>query len=604
MELIFNISIDYYNDHLSIWEPIIEQYNGVLKYDQVTPFSRTRMNFYSDDFFNMNVSITSMNVLNRFLKKYKENEEKWESENENKMNRNINNEAAVEFLNLTGMDIDFWFDAEKAIYKEENINFYKFKLDGDKSKKKEINKLYLNNLYRQLSETQIKIKKDKFTFQIKGYMPVYNNDFSKNYSTSYRIKKEDKVNDEINALIESKKMKNIDKKDKKKIKNNEIEVKINQLDDINQKNTIKKKLLKEEEKPSKVETEISTLKPLYDSARDRLEEMNKNGKEDRKDEIIEILIKIRQKGTHKSIVFISNIYIFNNLQIPISLSLVSEKDLIEKYHLSEENINFKNNKDNMIINSGQKRSIPLLYLIEKYRIYISFHNKSNEEQNKYSLLFKNFDNLKENLDSFIKYDEEKNINKEEDKEIQNIKLKDYYSQLITIQKNKKDFYISSNLIIQRGNNDIIKGFPSELNEAIHIDKEKNEFENILEANKYNFYCKTYSYLFILDESLLLENQLPYNIKFNITGSITKEVTIRPLQKKEFLDVNQENSNLKLSFNYHDIQYDSKILNIKSLEEKYPNENDDNKDKDNADTSIKMYDINEGNKYIKCNLKIK
>jgi hypothetical protein len=143
MELIFNISIDYYNDHLSIWEPIIEQYNGVLKYDKVTPFSRTRMNFYSDDFFNMNVSITSMNVLNRFLKKYKENEEKWESENENKMNRNINNEAAVEFLNLTGMDIVFWFDAEKAIYKEENINFYKFKLDGDKRKKREINKLYL-----------------------------------------------------------------------------------------------------------------------------------------------------------------------------------------------------------------------------------------------------------------------------------------------------------------------------------------------------------------------------------------------------------------------------------------------------------------------------
>ena len=600
MELIFNISIDYYNDHLSIWEPIIEQYNGVLKYDQVTPFSRTRMNFYSDDFFNMNVSITSMNVLNRFLKKYKENEEKWESENENKMNRNINYEAAVEFLNLTGIDIDFWFDAEKTIYKEENINFYKFKLDGDKSKKKEINKLYLNNLYRQLSETQIKIKKDKFTFQIKGYMPVYNNDFSKNYSTSYRIKKEDKVNDEINTLIESKKEKNSDKKDKKKIKDNEIEVKINQLGDINQKNTIKKKLLKEEERPSKVETEISTLKPLYDSTRDHLEEMNKNDKEDKKDEIIEILIKIRQKGTHKSIVFISNIYIFNNLQIPISLSLVSEKDLIEKYHLSEENINFKNN---MIINSGQKRSIPLLYLIEKYRIYISFHNKSNEEQNKYSLLFKNFDNLKENLDSFIKYDEEKNINKEEVKEIQNIKLKDYYSQLITIQKNKKDFYISSNLIIQRGNNDIIKGFPSELNEAVYLDKEKNEFENILEANKYNFYCKTYSYLFILDESLLIENQLPYNIKFNITGSITKEVTIRPLQKKEFLDVNQENSNLKLSFNYHNIQYDSKILNIKSLEEKYPNENNSGEDKENDDTSIKMYDINEENKFIECNLKI-
>ena len=89
-------------------------------------------------------------------------------------------------------------------------------------------------------------------------MPVYNNDFSKSYSTSYRIKKEDKVNEEINALIKSKKEKNVDKKYTKKIKNNEIEVKINQIEEANQKNTIKKELLKEEESHGKIETEIST----------------------------------------------------------------------------------------------------------------------------------------------------------------------------------------------------------------------------------------------------------------------------------------------------------------------------------------------------------
>ena len=600
MEVILNMSIDYYNDHLNIWEPIVEQYNGVLKSDQVTPFSRTRMTFISDDFFNMNISITSMNVLNRFLKKYKENEEKWETENENKINKNINNETAVEFVNFSGMDIDFWFDAEKNIYKEENINFYKFKLD-DKRKKREINKLYLNNLYRQLSETQLKLKKDKFTFQIKGYMPVYNNDFSTNYSTSYRIKKEEKANEEINDFIRKQNDKNPSSKlnNKNKEKNNEVEVKIHQIDD-NKNNSIKKQLLKEEEQPSKIETEISTLKPLYDSTRDNVEEYNNNLDEEKKDEVIEILIKIRQIGTLKSIVFISNIYIFNNLQIPISLSLISEKELVEKYHLNEENINFKNNKNNIIINTGQKRPIPLLYLIEKYRIYVSFHNKSNEEQNNYSLLFKNFDNLKENLNDFIKYDEEKNIIKEEDEQQNKVlKLNDNYSQLISIKKNKKDFFISSNLIVQRGINDIIKGFPSELNNASLLDKDKNEFENILEANKHNFYCKTYSYLFILDESLLIENQIPYNIKFNISGSINKEVTIRPLQKKEFLEVNQENSSFKLSFNYQNIEYGSNILSIKSLNEKGANEND----KENIDTQIKLYDENEDNKFIECNLKI-
>lgn len=69
---------------------------------------------------------------------------------------------------------------------------------------------------------------------------------------------------------------------------------------------------------------------------------------------------------------------------------------------------------------------------------------------------------------------------------------------------------------------------------------------------------------------MIENQIPYNIKFNISGSINKEVTIRRLQKKEFLEVNQENSSLKLSFNYQNIEYGSNILSIKSLYEKRAN----------------------------------
>ena len=312
-------------------------------------------------------------------------------------------------------------------------------------------------------------------------MPVYNNDFSMNYSTSFRIKKESTANDEINSFINSKKDNNNINNNNQK--NNNVEIKINQIED-NKDKSMHKQLLKEEEQPSKLETEISTLKPLYDSTRDHLDIL----KEENESEIIEILIKIRQKGTLKSVIFISNIYIYNNLQIPISLSLISEKDYVEKYRFNEENISFEENKNNIIINTAQKRSIPLKYLIEKYRIYISFHNKLNEEKNKYTLLFKNFDNLKENLKDFIKYDEAKNIKIGEDiddNDINNkeIKLYDNYSQLITLQANKKDFYISSNLMIQRGINDIIKGFPTELNNAINYDKDKNELENALEANK-------------------------------------------------------------------------------------------------------------------------
>ena len=51
-----------------------------------------------------------------------------------------------------------------------------------------------------LSEAQSKIKKDKFSFRIKGYVPVYGNDFSASYTSSFRIKKSQIAKDEIRPI--------------------------------------------------------------------------------------------------------------------------------------------------------------------------------------------------------------------------------------------------------------------------------------------------------------------------------------------------------------------------------------------------------------------
>jgi hypothetical protein len=287
--------------------------------------------------------------------------------------------------------------------------------------------------------------------------------------------------------------------------------------------------------------------------------------EDKDEENIEIFIKIRKNGSLKSIVFESNIFFYNNLQIPISLSLISQKDFNRKYNSNDNLINHQYNKDKLTINSGTKKSLSLTYLIKKYRIYISFFDNSNKENYNYSLLYENFNNLKNNYQNFIKYEQENLPNYKGRKET---KLDDNYSKLISINHKNKNFYICSNLIIQHGSNDTFNYISNQQNDTkkggsknieivhyINTDNKENKIDNNQEkqiidydnnlSNEIYNYQKAFSYLFIFNESLDIENQLPFNIKCELDGNIKKEVTIRPLQSKYFLDVNQDNSKLKL-----------------------------------------------------------
>ena len=59
----------------------------------------------------------------------------------------------------------------------------------------------LSLYYQQLSEAKIKMKKDKFSFRIRGYVPVFGNDFSTNYTSSFRMKKDKKAKEEINSIF-------------------------------------------------------------------------------------------------------------------------------------------------------------------------------------------------------------------------------------------------------------------------------------------------------------------------------------------------------------------------------------------------------------------
>ena len=576
VEMIFNIAINFYNDRINEWEPILEKYSGTLKVDQIASFSRMRIDYFSEDILNMNISISSMNILNRVIKKFNKDEEESEKihlELEEDIAKSTDSKNAIQFINLTGIDIDCWLEAEdyfnyekklsKEINNDNNVindniikkKKKKFTLEGNNNGKgniRNINRLKLVRLYGRLPEAQIKIIKDKFSFQIKGYMPVIGNDFSSNYSSSFILKREKKQKINKNTDV--------------KINENKKEINILEKDNLND-NDLEENLLINDE-----ENIITTSSTNNIFTNDDLE----------------ILVKIRQSGTLKSIVFESNIFFFNNLQIPISLSLISTNDFIQKYNSQDDKIDHKNNTNKIILKTGIRKSIPIIFIKNKYRMYISFHDDKSD--NKYSLLYANFDPLKQNINNFIKYNDENSFKNKGEK---TIKLDDNYSKLITINQNDKNFFISSNLIIQRGNNDIIFEESNQINnEFVHLTSDN--LNNLLQNNSYNI-SKTFSFLFILDESFCIENQIPFDLKCELSGPISKETIIRPLKNKKFLDIDESKSILKLSLNYHQNIFISDNIDIRQLQEK----------KDNNEIVVKFYQSGseDKSKYLEFNIKI-
>jgi hypothetical protein len=66
--------------------------------------------------------------------------------------------------------------------------------------------------------------------------------------------------------------------------------------------------------------------------------------------------------------------------------------------------------------------------------------------------------------------------------------------------------------------------------------------------------KTIYYLFISDESFIIKNQIQFNLKCALTGLVNRDVIIKPLQKIDFLNIDQSKSQLKIYINYDNNVY--------------------------------------------------
>ena len=140
------------------------------------------------------------------------------------------------------------------------------------------------------------------------------------------------------------------------------------------------------------------------------------------------------------------------------------------------------------------------------------------------------------------------------------------------------------------------------NQIIIVNEIQNNSLNVINDLSY---LKSFSYLFILNESLVIENQLPFNIKCVTNENIKQRISIKPLQNKYFLDINKD-TQLKFIVKYQNRNFISKYLDINSIRQNNI-ENKNYNNKDCIDTTIILYEGKNGhinlNKFIECNIKI-
>jgi hypothetical protein len=212
LDACFNIELLSYNQKVSDWEPILEPWNATVKMSQVNKFTRLKMDFISDVMLNMNLSFISVTVLNKIMKKMGEDESNWveegqslsianKTEKEKKILVSGGNEISLEFTNLTGLELSFWFDAQKT---------QKFLLKS--AEKKYFTKNEMNLVYKKLTDSELSLmKKDKFTFTIFNCEPIEGVDFSYNHYTNIRLplgKQMRNIHSDYNFIEVSVKIKN------------------------------------------------------------------------------------------------------------------------------------------------------------------------------------------------------------------------------------------------------------------------------------------------------------------------------------------------------------------------------------------------------------
>ena len=577
----FNLEINFYNDKKNDWEPIVEKFSGEFLINQFAIFSRYRSDLISNDMLNINFSMDSVRVFNNVMKKFYQDEEDWDNlEKRNDLNVGSSQNSAIEVFNFTGIDVNFWLDADEKT--EDNVKkVKKYVIKNEKSK------VYYKNeiagFYKKMNEADLRFKKDKFSFQFEGYSVIDNLDYFTNYVKSFIIMKEKEVFNDARSIRSGVKV----NKKKEEIKENNIK-NVKLIDDIDNDvkeieieskssgNSDQKKNIIKEEEEDEINTD-SIKKPLIDKKENEKIYKDKEGKNNENNynlmkETLQVLVKVYQNGLTKTILLESNVSFYNNLQYPITLSIIPKESFMLDYQLNENNIDHLNNVNKIKINPNTQKSIPLNLVKSQSRIYAKIDDDNMMENNNgnYTLIYENFNFINDELFNLTEYDQMRSLVGENNFKIKNIlKLEKESCKILPLKKNNENYFVSIDFTVQKGLNEKIKTL-KELNDKKNINNEINLYKD----KTYN----TFSYIFIIGQCFVLENQIPYKVKIDlINNSKDNFIDLNPLEIKNVFDINplDENGKIKVNLNYQNENFISDEINDFNNEEKIKLKNDKN-----------------------------
>ena len=550
IDMSFNVEINFFNDKVNDWEPIMEPWMGNMKLSQVDRYTKMRIEFNSDELLNYNLSVYSVKVFNSVMKKLYQNEEEWDQESRKQSrvsDRSISGgDLSVEFINCTGVDVMYKFDADSEERKEyllEDIHkiIQRRKEDNNlintniissnneigefgNSKKRKFTRNELEKINRQLTdETSLLLLKDKISFKIGNYHTVNNHDFSYSHISSYLIM-EKMMDSQAPSRSES------------------IRGRV-QFNVTQEKKAKTERLLLNESVPtsSNLESEIGNAHN-FDIIRDG------------EPKHIEVTVKTILSGLTRKIIFESNVTFFNNLEHPINLYFISQNDFISKFNSIDGQVVPPINdvsggdipKCTYIIKPQSHFVVPLFFIMNDYRVYSSIGNS-----NQYSLVHENFGFIHKQLKTVMRYD--KALGSTDEKDAVDLPLEG--SKMLDMSLNEKEYYVSLDMMIHRGLNDVVKSQRQikdeeslKTKERLTAQKKEETIDTAIEApqkdRKFKETAKTYSYYFVFNQSVIIENQIPYNVKIDLVGNDqngeTETLSVSPLELVPFYKINPVN----------------------------------------------------------------
>lgn len=195
----FSVEVASYNERLSAWEPIVEDWEATVSLIQVLKSTKMRVDIFSDKMVDMNFSFSSVVNVNTIMKLQNQKYSDWVDDERIKSQIQDEdegmNEISLEVVNNLGIDCEFFFTASPSV----KYSLEPSSIQDDRKATVLFTKNQMNNLYRNLSEEALLVKKDKLTLSLLGHK-VKDVDFSFNHYKNYELVTKDK--DKVSKKVE------------------------------------------------------------------------------------------------------------------------------------------------------------------------------------------------------------------------------------------------------------------------------------------------------------------------------------------------------------------------------------------------------------------